>query len=132
MLILTVSLFFFSFSFSVRMYYCPALSIVLTGCALYEFSLLLAVISCWLECRTRDQKVATSNPGRSGRENFLLQGHLCVLTLIRYPFHPRATAVARKRHQLFCQKCMWEVMPKHAYTLDPTKSECADYAAVQA
>ena len=27
--------------------------------------------------------------------------------------------------------CRWQVTPKHAYTLDPTKSEWADYAAVQ-
>ena len=27
---------------------------------------------------------------------------------------------------------MWQVTPKHAYTLDPMKSEWADYAAVQA
>ena len=32
----------------------------------------------------------------------------------------------------FCQKCRWQVTPKHAYTLDPAKSEWADYAAVQA
>ena len=42
------------------------------------------------------------------------------------------TAVARKRHWSFCQKCRWQVTPKHAYTLDPEKSEWADYAAVQA
>ena len=42
------------------------------------------------------------------------------------------TAVARKRPWSFCQKCRWQVTPKHAYTLDPTKSEWADYAAVQA
>ena len=47
-------------------------------------------------------------------------------------FPPRATAVARKRPWPFCQKCRWQVKPKHAYTLDPTKSEWADYAAVQA
>ena len=29
------------------------------------------------------------------RENFLLQGQLSVMTLFRYPFHPRVTAVAR-------------------------------------
>ena len=28
---------------------------------------------------------------------FFLQSQLCVLALIRYPFHPRVTAVARKR-----------------------------------
>ena len=27
---------------------------------------------------------------------------------------------------------MWQIAPKHTYTLDPTKSEWADYAAVQA
>ena len=43
-----------------------------------------------------------------------------MLTLIRCPLHPRVTAVARKRPWPFF------------YTLDPSKSEWADYAAVQA
>ena len=55
-----------------------------------------------------------------------------MLTLIRRPFHPRVTAVARKRPRSFCQKCRWQVTPKQAYTLNPSKSEWADYAAVQA
>ena len=55
-----------------------------------------------------------------------------MLTLVRCPFHPRVTAVARKRPRSFCQKCRLQVTPKHAYTLDPSKSEWADYAAVQA
>ena len=59
-------------------------------------------------------------------------GGLCVLTLTRCPFHPRVTEVARKRPRSFCQKCRWQVTPKHACTLDPTKSEWTDYAAVQA
>ena len=66
------------------------------------------------------------------RENFLLQSQLCVLTLIRCPFHPRVSAVPRKRPRSFCQKCRWRVTPKHAYTLGPSKSERADYTAVQA
>ena len=45
--------------------------------------------------------------------------------------YPRVTAVARKRPRSFCQKCSRQVTPKHAYTLDPPKSEWADYAAVQ-
>ena len=45
---------------------------------------------------------------------------------------PRVTAVARKRPRSFGEKCRWQFTPKHAYTLDPTKSEWADYAAVQA
>ena len=55
-----------------------------------------------------------------------------MLTLILCPFHPRVTAVARKRPRSCCQKCKWQVTPKHAYTLDPSKSERADYAAVRA
>ena len=51
------------------------------------------------------------------RENFLLQSQLSVLTLFRYPFHPRVTAVARKRPRSFCQKCRWQVTAKHTYTL---------------
>ena len=30
----------------------------------------LAGIACWLECRTRDRKVTSSNPGRSGGRIF--------------------------------------------------------------
>ena len=52
-------------------------------------------------------------------------------TLIQCPFHPCVAAVARKRPWSFCQKCRWQVTPKHTYTLDPSKSEWADYAAVQ-
>ena len=66
------------------------------------------------------------------RENFLLQSQLCVLTLIRCPFPPRVTAVTRKRSSSLCQNCRSQVTPKHAYTLYPTKSEWADFAAVQA
>ena len=40
--------------------------------------------------------------------------------------------MARKRPRSFCQRCRWQVTPKHAYSLDPSKSEWADYAAVQA
>ena len=36
------------------------------------------------------------------------------------------SAEARKRPRPFCPKCRWQVTPKHAYTLDPTRSEWAD------
>ena len=32
----------------------------------------------------------------------------------------------------YLKRPRWQVTPKHAYTLDPTKSEWADYAAVHA
>ena len=55
-----------------------------------------------------------------------------MLALIRYQFHPCVTAGACKRPRSFCQKCRWLVTPKHTYSHDPSKSEWADYAAVQA
>ena len=45
---------------------------------------------------------------------------------------PRITAEARKRSRSVCRKRKWQVTPKHACTLDPSKSEWADYAAGQA
>ena len=54
------------------------------------------------------------------------------LTFIQCLFYPRVTAVAHKRPRSFCQKCRWQVTPKHAYTLYPAKLAWADYAAVQA
>ena len=40
----------------------------------------------------------------------------CAL-LFRYPFHRRVTAISRKRSRSFCQKCRWQVIAKHIYTL---------------
>ena len=74
-------------------------------------------IAQWLERRTRDWKVAGSNPCRSGRTIFFRRVDFLYWLLFRYPFHPRVTAVARKRSQSFCQKCRWQVTAKHAYTL---------------
>ena len=54
-----------------------------------------------------------------------------MLTFIRCPFYPHFTAVARKRPRSFYPKCSWQVTPKHAYTLDPSKPEWTDYATVQ-
>ena len=54
-----------------------------------------------------------------------------MLTLIRCPLNHIVTAVAHKRPRPFCQKCRWQVTPKHAYTHDISKSEWDDNAAVQ-
>ena len=76
-----------------------------------------AGIAQWLECWTRDWKVTDLSPCRSsGRIFFSRVNFLCWL-LFRYLFHPRVTAVARKRSQSFCQKCRWQVTAKHACTL---------------
>ena len=52
-----------------------------------------AGVACWLERRTRDRKVASSNPGRSGGR-ILFSGQLCVLTL----FGVRSTPVLPQWH----------------------------------
>ena len=66
------------------------------------------------------------------RENFSSRVNFLCWLLFGVHSTPHVTAVARKRLRSFCQKCRWQVTPKHAYILDPTKSGWADNAAVQA
>ena len=51
------------------------------------------------------------------RDNFFLRGQLFGRLLFRYPFHPRVTAVVRRRPRSFCLKRRRQVTAKHAYTL---------------
>ena len=76
-----------------------------------------AGIAQWLEHRTRDWKVAGSNPCWNGGRIFFCRVNFLCWLLFRYPFHPRVTTVARKKSRSFCQKCRWQVTAKHAYTL---------------
>ena len=76
-----------------------------------------AGIAQWLERQSRDWKVAGSNPSRSGGRIFFSGVNFLCWLLFRCPFHPRVTAVARKRPRSFRQKCRWQVTTKHAYTL---------------
>ena len=76
-----------------------------------------AGIAQWLERRTRDWKVAGSNPCWNGGIIFFSRVDFLCWLLFRYPFHPRVTTVARKKSRSFCQKCRWQVTAKHAYTL---------------
>ena len=76
-----------------------------------------AGIAQWLKHRTRDWKVAGSNPCWGGGRIFFSRVNFLCWLLFRYPFHPRVTAVARKRSRSFCQKRSWQVTAKHAYTL---------------
>ena len=70
----------------------------------------------WLERKTRDWKVAGSNPCWSGGRIFFSRVDFLCWLLFRYLFHPRVTSVARKRSRSFCQKCRWQVTAKLAYT----------------
>ena len=78
---------------------------------------LIVGIAQWLEHWTHDWTSVSSNPCRSsGRVFFSMVNFVCWL-LFQCLFHPRVTAVARKRSRSFCQKCRWQVTAKHAYTL---------------
>ena len=77
-----------------------------------------AGIAPWLERRTRDWKVAGSNPCWNGGRIFFSRVDFLCWLLFRYPFHPRVTTVARKKSRSFlAKKCRWQVTAKHAYTL---------------
>ena len=54
-----------------------------------------AGIAQWLEHRTRDWKVAGSNPCWNGGRIFFSRVDFLCWLLFRYPFHPRVTTVAR-------------------------------------
>ena len=85
---------------------------------LYRYvRVIIIIIAQWLERRTRVRKVAGSNPCWSGGRIFFSRVNFLCWLLFRYLFHPRVTAVARKRSRSFCQKCRWQVTAKHAYTL---------------
>ena len=74
-------------------------------------------IAQWLEHLTRDRKVSGSSPSRSGGILFFSRINILYSFLFRYLFHPRVTAVARKRPGPCCQKFRWQVTVKHACTL---------------
>ena len=52
-----------------------------------------------------------------GRRIFFSGVNFLCWLLFRYLFHPRVTAVARKRPRSSCQKRRWQVTAKHTYTL---------------
>ena len=53
-----------------------------------------AGIACWLECRTRDRKVASSNPCRSGGRIFFSRVNFVCLLLL----HVRSTPLFTQWH----------------------------------
>ena len=65
--------------------------------------------SSTVEIRTRGQKVSGSSPCTSGGRVYLSRVSFLCWLLLRYPFHPRVTAVAHKRSGSFCQKCRWQL-----------------------
>ena len=81
------------------------------------------------ECRTRDRRVASSNPGRSSREIFFLSPALTFCAKSSLVFVPPPVLpqwqVKDPGHSAKSAGCM--LHPKHAHFLVPTKSEWSDY-----
>ena len=82
----------------------------------------LGTLSMWSQCsllvRTPDMwlKGCEFESWQEQWENFLLKSQLCVLTLIRCPFHPCVTVVACKRPRSFCRECRWQVTCLNTHT----------------
>ena len=93
---------------------CRYLFSSLTLSFLTQYSLLVRALDSW-------SKGCEFQSWQKRCENFILQSQLCVLTLIWCPFHPRITAAAHKMPQSFCQKCRWQVTPKHYTHLWPNE-----------
>ena len=76
-----------------------------------------AGIAQWLERRTRDRKVAASNPYMlpGGRKSFFSRVTFLRCLLFPYPFHPRVTAVKDPGHS--AKSAGDRVTTKHACTL---------------
>ena len=83
---------------------------LLAAKTLIRFSLKAGIAQC-LQRWTHDQKVAGSNPCRSGGRIFFSRVNFLYWLLFQYP------RVASKKSQSFCQKCRWQVTAKHTCTL---------------
>ena len=88
-----------------RMCVCMCLHIALALVWNELIILLRAGIAQWSEHRTRARKVVGLNPCRSSRRIFFSRVDFLCWFLFWHPFHPRVTAVARKRPRSFRQKC---------------------------
>ena len=70
-----------------------------------------------VERRTRGRKVAPVRIPAGAVRQYTSPGSIFCADSIWYPFHPRVTAVARKRSRSFCPKCRCQVTVKHTCTL---------------
>ena len=71
------------------------------------------------------------NPGRSSGRIFLSRINLCTDSY-SVSVLPLCYRSSTQKTVVILPKCRWQVTHKHAYTLDPMKSEWAGYATVQA
>ena len=74
-----------------------------------------------------DRTVAVSIPSKSGGRIFFPRVHFLCRLLSGVVFTAVLPHGHVRRPWPLCQKCRWQVTAIHAYTLNPMKSECADY-----
>ena len=106
-----------------------ALTMILKTCLLCIQLTKQRYHSCSLCLHLHLEGFASSNPGRSGWRIFFSRVNFVCWLL----FGVHSTPVLLQWHVKdpghSAKSAVWQVTPKHAYTLDPTKSEWADYAA---
>ena len=93
-----------------------------------------------IERQTRDRKVASSNPGRSGGRIFFSGVNFLCWLLFRYPFHRRVTAAVCKKYchsakvqvagYSYLRSLEWEVTPCTGARLCGVHRTCDETAAV--
>ena len=92
--------------------------------------LLRAGIACWQELLTRDRKVASLNPSRSGRRIFFSRVNFVCWLLFGVCSTPVLPQWHVKDPGHSAKSAGDRFHLKHAYIFDPMKSEWAYYAAV--
>ena len=102
-------------------------NLVHAGC--FSVFIIHKTLTWSLICKLRSDTDACVRTLQAVGEFFSPESTLCADSyLVSVPTHPPpptpgVTAVARKRPRSLCQTCRWQVTPKHAYTLDATKSK---------
>ena len=85
-----------------------------------------AGIACWWSAGLVIERLRVRVPARAAGQFSSPQLTFCADSYsVSVP--SRVTGVTRKRPRSFCRKFKWQVILKHAYVLDPTKSEWAVY-----
>ena len=91
-----------------------------------------ARIACWLECWTHDWKVVSSNPDRSGGRIFFSRVNIACWPLFGVYSTPVLLQWHVKDPSHSANSAGGRLHLNMQYTLDPSKSEWADYVGVQA
>ena len=100
-------------------------------CGFFQLVSWWAGIACWSERVLMNGKLRVRIPAGAAGEFSSPEFTLCTDSYsVSVP--PRCYLSGTLKTPVILTKCRWQVTPKHAYILDPTKSEWAGYVAIQA